>query len=43
MGLELPPAAGFTELLKQRGIKLENMPLTIEEAVEEIAVWTGNN
>ena len=43
MGLELPPAAGFMELLKQRGINLENMPLTIEEAVEEITVWTGNN
>ncbi|MGI6733720.1 MAG: energy-coupling factor transporter ATPase [Anaerovoracaceae bacterium] len=41
IGLHLPPALQFTEILKQRGIELPGMPLTIEEAEREIAAWIG--
>ncbi len=41
MGLELPPASGFAESLKRRGVDLAAMPLTIEEAEREIAAWIG--
>jgi energy-coupling factor transport system ATP-binding protein len=41
MGLELPPAMQFIEALRQRGIELAGMPLTMEEAEREIAGWIG--
>lgn len=43
MGLELPPAAGFSNKLKDCGIGLKELPLTIEDAEEEIAAWLGVN
>jgi hypothetical protein len=39
--LQLPPALQFTEALRQRGIELSGMPLTIDEVEREIAAWIG--
>ncbi|MDI9494352.1 MAG: energy-coupling factor transporter ATPase [Bacillota bacterium] len=41
IGLQLPPALQFTEALRQRGIELSGMPLTIDEVEREIAAWIG--
>ncbi len=41
MGLELPPASEFAQSLEQCGLKLTNLPLTIDEAEREIAAWMG--
>lgn len=42
MGLELPPSAVFLETLKGCGIKLEDLPLTIEATEEAIVKWVGS-
>ncbi len=42
MGLELPPAAVFLEKLKDCGIELDEMPLTIEETEEAIVRWVAS-
>lgn len=36
MGLDLPPAAQLINKMKEKGIKIEGSPLTIEEATEAI-------
>lgn len=41
MGLELPPAAGFMEALRQRGVPVSGRALTLDEAEQEIYEWIG--
>lgn len=42
MGLDLPPASGFTMTLRSCGIDLHEMPLTIEEAEKTIFDWVSS-
>lgn len=41
IGLELPPAAHFAALLRERGVALHDDILTIDQAEESIAAWLG--
>ena len=42
IGLELPPAAGFMEKLRVRGVPVSDSALTIDEAEREIYNWIGS-
>lgn len=41
IGLELPPAAHFAAMLRERGVALADDILTIDQAEESIVAWLG--